>query len=135
MLSTPRYMLCLVLSVAHCLEALHTPSIHTDAHVLNGGFDHIMLFAMAKVGSETMKASFNATYVPGTLTSYPPIVKVHYAEVANDYMQRLPPGSNTLVISIVRNPIDQQKSLFFSTPGGWILPRPEIGSSECCAAG
>ncbi|CAK0880332.1 unnamed protein product [Prorocentrum cordatum] len=130
MLSTPRYMLCLVLSVAHCLEALHTPSIHTDAHVLNGGFDHIMLFAMAKVGSETMKASLNATYVPGTLTSYPPIVKVHYAKVAKDYMQKLPPGSNTLVISIVRDPFDQQKSLFFRLLEDGFYPGLKLGQAS-----
>mmetsp|Transcript_26900 Transcript_26900/g.75174 ORF Transcript_26900/g.75174 Transcript_26900/m.75174 type:complete len:270 (-) Transcript_26900:195-1004(-) len=129
-LSTPWYMLCLVLSVAQCLEALHTSSIHTDAHVHNGGYDHIMLFAMAKVGSETMKASLNATYVPGTLTSYPPIVKVHYAKVANDYMQKLPPGSNTLVISIVRNPIDQQKSLFFQLLEDGFYPGLKLGQAS-----
>merc|ERR1719433_1914671 len=51
---------------------------------------------MGKVGSTTMMASLGGHYVSNIRESYPPIMKTHGPEVANDYMQKLPPGKRTL---------------------------------------
>lgn len=82
----------------------------------DGDFDFVMVHTAGKVGSRTLLFSINGTVVDTVSTdhAYPRRMKTHAHVVAMDVLKHLPPDvKKPLVITVVRNPFEQQQSLFF----------------------
>jgi len=80
---------------------------------------HILLFNYGKVASTSMQISFGKLsgsypeYVTELRKTYPPRCKIHDFNIARDYIEKLPNGSNAWVITAIRNRFNRDIAAYF----------------------